>query len=190
MYHEVEDHGHVGAARIERRQPMRFHEQRVVQPRLARAHRAVEALDVTDLHDRVGTCSGRKDPVRCVDRGCDRLLDQHVHTARQRIECSTLVRLRRHGNDARIDLVEQCADIVERRYVQFLADLRQPGRVAVMNPDEFAALQLAQDTRMVVAECTDTDDRGADAAHTTIPRRLVCTNSTSCCTSAVCSTSI
>src|SRR5690606_14956454 len=121
--------------------------------------------------------------------GCDRLLDQHVHAACERVECSTFVRLRRHGNHAGIDLVEQCAGVRERRYAQRFADLCQTRRVAVVHTDEPAALELAQDARMLIAECADTDDRGADVAHTAIPRRLVSTNSTSCCTSAVGSTS-
>ena len=107
MNHEIEHHGHVGPARIERGEPVALDESWAIDEGQPRAYGAIESLDVTDLHHRPRALRDGEQRVGFVEGRRHRLLDQHVQTALER-GCGHLVVRRRRNDDAhRVDLVEQ-----------------------------------------------------------------------------------
>jgi hypothetical protein len=66
--HQIQDHVDVGAARRERREPVRLDEQRLLQDVLERDQRGIEALEVADLEDPLLPLGERDQPRRLVQR--------------------------------------------------------------------------------------------------------------------------
>ena len=74
--HQIEDHRHVGPAGLERRQPLRLEESRLLEIAGRRPHRSVEPLDVPDLQRGPVLLRRAHQALRARERVGEGLLDQ------------------------------------------------------------------------------------------------------------------
>ena len=185
MDHQVEHHRHVGAARVERREPVAVDEQRMLHVRQRGADRAVEALDVPDLHHHALRLGERQQFVGLLERRGDRLLDQQVLPA----SSAALATAWWAGVGVTIESASTSASSASS---DGYAERRVPrhGRralgVRLIEAAERDAGHAAQQPRMVVSQASRARDADAQrrAQVTAIRARLASTNSISALTSA------
>ena len=165
MDHEVEHHSDVGTARVEGRQPLALHEAWGIEIRHRRAHRPIEALHMTHLHE--GALVGREahDRVRLLDRRRDRLLDEEMDAALQGVHRHVMVRLRGHHDHRGVHLVEQRRHRRERRHTELLRDLRGALGARVVESDERGTGLRAKQTHVMEAERAGSHDADANCRH-------------------------
>ena len=117
--HQVEHDRDVGAARIERRQPIALDEPRRCRRTAARAHGAVEALDVARLQARrpsaraIASSASASSSVAAIGFSIST-----CKPALQRRRGHRVVRRRRHDDAHRVDDVEQRVERRERLHAE------------------------------------------------------------------------
>ena len=160
--HQVEHDRDVGAARIERRQPVALDEPRVVDVRQRGAHGAIEPLDVAGLQHRARAPRDREQRVGFLDRRRDRLFDQHVQPALERRRGDGVVRRRRHDDAHRVDGVEQRVERRERLDAELRAHrARRARRSTRESRSSSRAGHVAQNARVMKAERSGADHSDA-----------------------------
>jgi hypothetical protein len=170
--HEIEHDGDVRAARIERREPVALDEARLLDVRQRRANRAIESLDVPGLHERTRAAARWRELIGLVQGRGDRLLDQHVNAALQRRGRGGEVRRRRHDDAQRVDRIEERVERRKSRDAKLTTHSRGALGAAVMKTDERRAGDVAENSRVVEAECPRPDHTDPDWHQTTDPRSL------------------
>ena len=113
--HQVEDHRHVGAALLERRDARRLDVERRAEPALHRGEGGGETLQVADLQHQSPLRRQRGQLIGLGQRGGDRLLHQHVLARPQRLGRQRVVRLGRCGDHQRVTGGEQRRKVERRR---------------------------------------------------------------------------
>ncbi len=98
--------------------------------RQRRPNRAIESLDMTGLDDRAGSRRDRQQRVGLLERRGDRLLDQHMHAALERLVRDLEVPRRRHDDRHRVDVVEQGVEVAVCGYTELRRHLRRSARGA------------------------------------------------------------
>ena len=115
---------------------------------------AVEPLDVTGLQQYASRTRGRDQLVGFGDRGGERLLDEHVAAAGQSRAAHLGVGRRRHHHGERVHGVEQRIEAREGRHAQLVGDRTRATGAAVVEADELRAVEIAQQSDVVIAQRT------------------------------------
>ena len=170
--HEVEDHRHVGAARLERGQALGLEEPRLLEVRRGGAHCAVEPLHVPDLEHGLRGGGALHQLLRARDRVRQGLLHQQAPAPLQHRQPHTGVGRRRHRHRHRCDAIEQCVERGVGDRFQLTRHLGGPRRIDVVDPHQLGARQSPQQPHMVIAQGSGADDPYAHRPprHTSTPR--------------------
>ena len=198
MDHEIEHDGHVGTARIERREPIAFDEAWRIHEWHGGAHGTIEALHVAHLQQHAGGAGTHQQVVGLVERYGKRLLDKDMLAAiesgrRHGVMCGG-----RHHDGHGIHLIEQSRQRREHADVELRGDVGRTTGVVIHEAGEAVAAEIAKNAHVVHTEATGTDD--ADARRIALregarlrghgrgsqnptPRRLASMKSRKCCTS-------
>ena len=158
--HQVEHDRDVGAARIERREPVALDEARRVDVRQRRADRAVEPLDVSRLQ-RSRRAPLRSRAARRPPRASSRSASRSARACPRSSAAlrDGVVRRRRHDDRHRVDLVEQRVERRERAYAELASrPARRARRRASKKPAKLDARHVAQNAHVMEAEPAGADD--------------------------------
>jgi hypothetical protein len=134
----------------------------VLEPLAQALQRRVVPLDVADRADQVPALERRHQPARGLDRRCQRLLDQRVHSGLGQAQAEFLVQ----GGRARDHRVvepqgEQILEVVHDRY----AVGRHRARRGIQRADQVHAIESGQHAGVVAAHRTEPDQPRAQGAH-------------------------
>ena len=192
--HEIEDHGHVGAARLERGQPVDLEEPGLGQIRRRGADGAIEALHVPHLQRGAGRVGGAHQLLRALQRGGERLLDQRRHAARQHGQAHLGVRPGRHDDRHGLHPLEQRIERGVRHGVELFRHFGRARGVLVVDTGKRDARHVSQESRVMEAEGAGTNDpdahrRALPRAHTITPRCDPSMNLRKFSTSGICGSS-
>ncbi len=115
MDHQVEHDADVGAARLERREPVRLDEARGRQLAGHGQDHGIEPLQVAHLQHQP-VAGGKRDELAClVRRGGDRLLDQHVSAGCEEVAGDRVVQRSRRRDADGVDAADELAVIRKGR---------------------------------------------------------------------------
>ena len=173
MDHEIEDHRHVGAPRLERGQPLGLEKPRLVEIGGGGAHCAVEPLHVPDLKQdaRLGGFGHQR--LGALETVGERLFDQRVPPAAEDLEPDRRVRRRGDGDGHGIHGLDQRRERRKRDGLQLLGDLGGARRVDVEDADQRGVGDRTQQPRVMVAEgagADHADPHRPPTLHTITPR--------------------
>ena len=160
--HQVEDHRHVGAARLERRDAGGLDIERRADAAGQRAVRGGEPLQVPDLQHAVAGGGQGGEVVGLGQRGGDRLFHQHVLAGPQRGGGQGVVRLGRGGDDQRVAGLQQGGK-VQVGGAGLPADGAGALGVEVVHADQAGARRRRGLQRVVAAEMAGAGDADAEA---------------------------
>ena len=127
---------------------------------LDRFDRRIEAFDMPDHQGHAGAPRGRNDRAPLLHRGCDRLLDQHVHAAVDAGLRQLAMQVRGRGDGGGVDAgLQQRLDIAIGRAAQHAGHKIALLAVGIGDADELHPGKIGKHARMVAAH-------DADAHHT------------------------
>ena len=189
--HEIEDHGHVGAARLERRQPVDLQKPGFVQVRCRRPHGAVEPLDVADLEHDAARGGAAHQILRRHDCIGERLLhEQRDATLKHRgPDLGVCGRGNRNGHG--VHSIEQRREGRMCDRLELRRDLGGARGVVVVDAGERDPRHAPQQPRVVKPERSGADDPHPHRrrAHTNTPRCDPSMNLRKFSTSGICGSS-
>ena len=192
--HEIEDHGHVGAARLERGQPVDLEEPGLGQIRRRGADGAIEALHVPHLEHQALPGGVTHELVCPLERIGERLLHQQREAPLE----DRLAHLRVHGSGHRdghgIRTLEQRIERGVRHGVELFRHFGRARGVLVVDTGKRDARHASQESRVMEAEGAGTNHPDAHRpalprAHTITPRCDPSMNLRKFSTSGICGSS-
>ena len=119
VHHQIEDHGHVGAARIEQGQAVRLNKQRVFDERLGRDEGRVEPLHMAHLHLHPSLIGQLLQGVGLLGRRHDGLLDEDMLAFQQGLRCALKMTDGRRDDVDHVDGIDQSIDGAEAADARF-----------------------------------------------------------------------
>ena len=165
MDHQVEDDVDVGAARLERGEPVRLDEQGLAQHVGQRQDRGVEALEMADLKHDAARVRERDQRVRLLERRRDRFFEQDMQAGIEKLARDREMRPRRHHDARGLDPARELADVAQREGTKPCPERPRPLELAVDHRDQLGARQRRIFLGVMPAEMAATDDRGAHRRH-------------------------
>jgi hypothetical protein len=159
--HQIEDDGHIGAARFERRDACRFDIERRSGARGHRLKGGGESLQMTHLENDIAVLRQGSQFVRLRQGRGYRLFDQHMLAGPQRGRGDSMVGIRRGGDDQRVDLGQQFLECHVRRACLPAHGLRAL-LIAVMDADKCGTFGRGDFQRVVAAEMSGAGDADAE----------------------------
>ena len=163
MDHQVEHHGHVRTARLERAGPAGLEIKRVAGTAQYGSVRGRETLKMSNLkHFALFGSQGRQ-LVRLFQRCREGFFHQHMPSGAQRGEANRVVSGRRHGDHNRVGHGEKVGK-VERARPRLGGDLERPLRVAIMDAGELGAHRGRQLERVIATEMPGSHNADAQGA--------------------------
>jgi hypothetical protein len=187
MNHQIQDDGNVGAARVERGQPVALDEAGRADVRERGPDCPIEALDMTGLHDDASAPRQREQLVSLLERHGDGLLDQYVLAALEGSLRDGVVGRRRDDDRQRVGCIEQLVERSKGPHGELRRHGRRPLARSLVETDQPRARDVAQDADMVVAERPGPDDANAHrVCQMTTPRFVSLTKRMNSCTSGSC----
>ena len=144
--------------------------------------RRVETLGVTD-HDQTARPLGSiEDHIGLVECPRQRLFDQHVDAVLEQRRGHDMVLIGWNGHAGCLYVACQPGDVVVDGASELFRDRPCPLGIAVHDPDQLDAVELAIEPRVVPAQMSDADDADLEGLHSLpqrqMPRSLERTNST------------
>jgi hypothetical protein len=186
MDHQIQHDRHIGAARLEGRQPLALDEQRVLDQMASGANDRIEPLDVPHLQHHTGGI-GRGHQLVCLgQRRGHRLLEQDRDACLQGSETDFDMRDRGHRDDGALNLLQQRLPRGKGHGLEGRRDLPRPFRPDVVDPGQFDLGHRRQMPGMMPSEGSHPDDaEPRPGPHAGIPRRAPLRKSTRRRTSGV-----
>ncbi len=163
--HQIQQHAHIGGARLERGQPGALDEARLVQQGLQRQRHRVEALQVPDRQHQAAALGLLDHLVGLLQRDGDGFFHQHVGPGAQKVQRHGVVRLRRHHHAHGIDLAQQLAVVGHGAAAQRLGHGLRHLQPAVDHGHQFTAGQLGVLLGVELAQVADADHGTAQGLH-------------------------
>ena len=163
--HQIEHHGHVGAARLERRQADALEEDGPFEQRLSRTHGTVEALDVPDGEDHALPIRLSQQLIGFGEGDSDRLLHQYRDTVPQAFQADVTVIGRRHCNGNRAHRSQQVGQRFEDAATDLCRHRRSACQIGIIDSDELGAVHRAEMPGVVASEGADSDDAHGESLH-------------------------
>jgi hypothetical protein len=153
--HEIENNCNIGPARPEWRKSMAFHENRLVEVRLARTQRSIEALDVTDLNERTRFFGGFQHAVGRSQVRRNRFLDEDVYATRESRARYPFMCCGWNGDDAGLNLLEEFVLRVDRGDAELCRHLCPARGAGIVHTYQLDSRHVAQDTRVMEAQAAN-----------------------------------
>ena len=161
VHREVDDHADIRHARRERADAGDGDREDILAPDrvLDGLHRRIEPLDMADHQRDAGPPRRGDDGAPLLDRGRDRLLDQHMHAAVDAGEREVAMQMGRRGDGDGIDAGgQQALDVGIALAAERAGHEVALLRFGVGNADQLHARKIGEHARMVAAHDADADD--------------------------------
>ena len=194
--HEIEDHSHVGAARLEGCQALGLQEPRLLKVGRGCSDRAIESLHMPDLEKQPAFPGRLHQLLGTGQRIGEGFLDQGVQPPLEDRQRHFDMRRRGHHDGDRLDTIQQRLERGEGGRFEFLGDVRGPRGIVVVEAHELGARDFLEEPDVVKAEraCPyDTHPHGSDgraALHTITPRCEASMKRRNVSTSGTCGSSV
>ena len=155
--HEIEHDADVGAAQLERREPVRLDEAQLLQTAGRGQDRRIETFEVADLQRAVVNTRDVDELARLGNGGRDGLLDEHVNAVPEQRAADRMMQWSRHREADCVDLVEDLAIVADSRHAKLRTDSRRGRGIRIDHRDQPRLRELCVFLRVKASEIAHAD---------------------------------